>query len=60
MVEGLIPTREWIQLLRKQTAGREAEAFQELDEMMPYQEFKALMLERLECTETINSESEVE
>ena len=50
MAEGLIPTREWNQLLRKQTAGRAAEVFQELDGTMPYPEFKALMLERLGCT----------
>ena len=50
MAEGLIPTREWNQLLRKQTVGRAAEVFQELDGTMPYPEFKALMLERLGCT----------
>ena len=50
MAEGLIPTREWNQLLRKQTAGRAAEVFQELDGTMAYAEFKALMLERLGCT----------
>ena len=41
MAEGLIPTRELNQLLRKQTAGRGAEVFQELDGTMPYPEFKA-------------------
>ena len=50
MAEGLIPTREWNQLLRKQTAGRAAEVFQELDGTMAYAEVKALMLERLGCT----------
>ena len=50
MTEGLIPTGEWNQLLRKQTTGRAAEVFQELDGTMPYPEFKALMLERLGCT----------
>ena len=50
MAEGLIPTREWIQLRQKQTAGREAEAFQELDGTMLYQESKALMLESLGYT----------
>ena len=50
MAEGLVPTREWNQLLRKQTACGAAEVFLEMDGTMPYPEFKALLLERLGCT----------
>ena len=36
--------------LGRQSAGRAAEVFQELDGTMAYAELKALMLERLGCT----------
>ncbi len=36
--------------LGRQSGGRAAEVFQELDGTMAYAEFKALMLERLGCT----------